>query len=297
MKLGIVGGGTVGRATARAFLEHAEEVRVYDIVPERRTHGLIDVLACDLIFVCLPTPTGPKGELDVSAVEAFFAGAQEATTYTDRRTVPIYCNFVLRSTVPIGTTRRLAEKYGLPNLVHSPEFLTARCAVTDAQLPARNIIGVPDEPFAGEWEFTGLEKHPGRAEKIYEFLYLLYRRRFPGVPVYVMSSDESEAVKLFQNSFFAVKVAFWNECHTLAAKLNLDWNRVLEAILADGRIARAHTKVPGPDGKFGFGPDTPDACLPKDLSGLVHQLREAGLLHAVTNGALTRNILDRERTT
>lgn len=273
MKIGIVGGGVVGRATARAFIEHAEEVRVYDVVKERRTHPFFRVIECDLIFVCLPTPSDETGSLNTSAVEKFFQQRHTEAKYNVRERT---ANFVLRSTVPIGTTRMLVEKYGLPNLVHSPEFLTARCSIVDAQLPARNIVG---------------QSYGSTPTQCGHLLTSVYKQRFPGVPCYYMTSDESEAVKLFQNSFFAVKVAFWNEMWTVANKLGLDWDRVMEAILADGRVDPSHTKVPGPDGKFGYG----GACLTKDISGLISQMEDWNLTKSVCDSALFRNEFDRER--
>ena len=272
MKIGIIGGGTVGRATARAFIEHVDEVRVYDVVKERRTHDLWQIVGsdhCDLVFLCLPTPQKP-GELacDTHIIEGFF------NEMSERYTSLTGINFVLRSTVPIGTTRKLREKYDLPNLVHSPEFLTARCAIQDAQMPARNIIGIPD----------GM--HPAVRS-----LRELYETRFPGIATFILSSDESEAVKLMQNSFFAVKVAFWNECRALSDKLGMNWERVLEAVLADGRIGHAHTKVPGPDGKRGFG----GTCLPKDLANFISCFddMDARIYPQVAVAAYNRNLLDR----
>lgn len=260
MRVGVVGGGTVGRALARSYLEWAE-VRVFDVRPERATHALDDALAADLVFLCLPTPEAPGGGgLDTSAVEDFcqmLGGAAPAGHY------------VLRSTVPVGTTRRLAGEHGLAGLVHSPEFLTARCAAADAQLPARNVVG-GSGPCA-------------------DALEALYRRRFPGVPVLRMSRDESEAVKLVTNGFFAVKVAFWNEARGLCDALGLGWEAVLAGALADGRISHSHTRVPGPDGRRGFG----GACLPKDLGELAAALARAGLPPHVCAAALARNRADR----
>lgn len=262
MKLGVIGGGVVGSARARSFLEHAAEVRVYDVQKQRATHTLLEVLECDLIFICLPTPQSADGSADISAIEQFCANHRGYTK-----------NFVLKSTVPIGTTRLLRERYELPNLIHSPEFLTARCAFTDAQMPSRNIIGAP-----------------GNCECAI-FLKELYQTRFPGVPVLRMYSDESEAVKLVLNSFFAVKVGFFSEVNALAEKLDLNWNRIMEAVLADGRIAYSHTRVPGPDGKKGFG----GTCLPKDLSNLVTVIEAAGLPASITRAARERNAWDRQR--
>lgn len=280
-RIGVVGGGTVGRAIARSYIEWADEVHVYDVVKERCTASLDTVLGCRLVFVCLPTPQKKDSlECDTSAVEDF-------CQLVDSSPVTRNTNLVLKSTVPIGTTRRLVHEYMLPNLVYSPEFLTARCALVDACLPSRNIIGSRE---VGE----NLDPAGGVRE-----LHELYASRFPEAPILSMTYEESEAVKLFQNSFFAVKVSYWNEVRTLADKLGLNWDRVMKAILADGRIHPSHTQVPGPDGKFGWG----GSCLPKDLASLVHQLLEQELLlppekgtgPLITKAALERNSKDRKR--
>jgi UDPglucose 6-dehydrogenase len=268
VKIGIVGGGVVGRAIARCSLEHVDEVRVSDDLPERSTHNLIVTLASDIIFICVPE----------DRVEDCFEEMLMHKTEVHRQR-----NFVLKSTVPIGTTRRLTEKYSLPNLVHSPEFLTSRCAMTDAQMPARNIIGVPfPHRSADDWKlFTGNNRAA-------QELGILYATRFPGVVAHLMSSDESEAVKLFTNGFFAVKIAYFNEIRALADKLGLRWDKVLAGMLSDGRIAHSHTQVPGPDGKFGFG----GKCLPKDLETLIIQLDgvdSSGAQAAVCRAVLYRN--------
>lgn len=266
MKIGIIGGGVVGRATARAWLEHCEQVCIYDLLPQRRTHDLADTLNCDLVFVCLPTPGNHDGTLNCAAIDQFFGGIQSSRGHHGSDV-----NFVLKSTVPIGTTRRLAYEYGLPYLVHSPEFLTARCAVEDACNPAQLLVGLTG---------NGYNALPLRQA---------HAIRFPGVPVHIMSSNESELVKLAQNSLFALKIAALNELNSYANSQDMEWDNVLDGILGDGRVGRSHTQVPGPDGKYGFG----GKCLPKDLSQLVHELGEAGM---VFNAAQRRNIaVDRKR--
>jgi UDPglucose 6-dehydrogenase len=259
MKVGIVGGGVVGHATARMLMEWAD-VRVHDALPQRATHSLAEALDTDLCFVCLPTPQC-EGSLacDTSAIEKFFASVAGHQT----------C-FALRSTVPIGTTRRLREKYGLTNLVHNPEFLTARCSVVDAQTPARNIVGGVPGPGGCACE---------------ELLESLYRKRFPGVPVLRMTSDESEATKLILNTFFSVKLSFFNEARTLTDRLGLNWDSVIAGVLSDGRVAHAHTTVPG---KHGWGYS--GACLPKDCANFVACCDEAGVPSAVARGAHVRNV-------
>ena len=106
--------------------------------------------------------------------------------------------FVIKSTVPVGTTRRLASKH---RVIHNPEFLTARNAVSDFANADRNIIG-------GEREL---------AEKFAEMFFLNFRN----IPSMIVSSDESEAIKYFSNTFLAYKVAYFNKCMTSARLLDL----------------------------------------------------------------------------
>lgn len=270
LTIGIIGGGTVGRALARCYQEHVQHVRVWDKDPTRSTVKLpFDALDNDLIFVCVPE----------TQLESIFASSQIDNFHKS--------TFVIKSTTPIGTTRRLMEEYGLPNLVHSPEFLTERCAMTDVQMPAHNLVGVPYEAEASKWNLDIARRWDDRG---YSTLIRLYQSRFRGVPVSLMSSDESEAVKLFLNGFFSVKVAFFNELYQLAKALDLNWNVIHSAMLEDGRICQSHTQVPGPDGQLGFG----GKCLPKDLLTLLEHLRPLFPRESlITEAANTRNFTDR----
>lgn len=279
MKIGIVGNGVVGHATARCFMEN-HEVRVSDIRREKSTHSITEVLECDIVFVCLPSPMKENyGGCNTYAIESFFSDCY--INYHD-------VNFVLKSTVPVGFTRRMAKKYQLKNLVHSPEFLTARCAVTDAQLPARNIIG---HPYGTGVRHTGEVEISGGSVDCFTKLRDLYKSRFKGIPVLEMPSNESELVKLAQNSFFATKIAFFNELRSYSDKLGLNWQSVLEGILSDGRIAHSHTQVPGPDGKRGFG----GSCLPKDLNNLIQCFYDNGIPCPVLDKVGYRNrFIDRK---
>ncbi len=274
MKIGIIGNGVVGSATAAAFREHVEEVRCYDRDPARRTHGLTEVATLDLVFICLPTPQCTHSlACDISAIDSLCATLSEG---------PREGNFVLRSTVPVGTTRMLREEYGLINLVHSPEFLTARTAEHDACNPTRMIIG---EPPMKDMMGLGYTITPRPWTKCGELLRDLYTKAFhqvidsPIVPdydveIFWMTPDESEAVKYYQNVFSAIKIAAFNEFYRFAKLKGLNWDRCLEALLAGGWINPMHTQVPGPDGKFGFG----GACLPKDLASFIAQLPNTYML-------------------
>lgn len=255
MRIGIVGGGVVGHATARTYVEF-HDVMVHDVREQLSTHQLHDVLDCDIIFLCLPTPQIQGGKShNLAAIHTFLSSD-----------IPREASYVLRSTVPVGTTKRLRSQYGLENLIFSPEFLTARCSVVDSMIPARNIIG-------------------GKVCRAALDLTQLYEGRFPGTPLYVMGSDEAEAVKLFLNGFFATKVAYWNECRDLADVLNLNWESVMKGVLSDGRLTPNHTQVPGPDGKRGYG----GTCLPKDISSLWQQMQENGVQSKTIWGAMSRS--------
>lgn len=258
MTIGVIGGGVVGRATANAYAEHVADVRVYDVRPQRCTSDLRRACMCDLIFICLPE----------SNIPSFFKN--ELTVWEG--------NFVIKSTVPVGMTRMIKQL--CPNVVHSPEFLTSRCAVLNAQTPSRNVIGIP-------WE----EDEPTLHNQCGRLLYEVYEKRFPGVKIHRMSSEESELLKLMQNSFFAVKVAFFNEAKLLADRINLDWPTILKALLADGRVHPSHTQVPGPDGMYGFG----GGCLLKDLSTFRNLLVHMNIPSNVSQAALNRNMYDRGR--
>lgn len=270
MKIGIIGGGTIGKAIARTYLEFVDEVCIWDKVKEKSTVPTHHTAcACDLVFICLPE----------TCIDDFF---------TQNLTPPSTVNYVLKSTVPVGTTRKLREKYGLTNLVHSPEFLTARCAEVDARIPAVNIVGLP----------TWCKPVITEGTPCVEVMKDLYSRRFPGTQLLFMSSDESEAVKLMLNSAFAVKVSLFNEFYQYCKQAGLDWETVRRGILADGRITAHHTLVPGPDGKLGFG----GACLPKDLRQFTQgymsgdiELEAGKFGPIICLAAQLRNPYDRER--
>lgn len=285
--VGVVGNGVVGHATARSFEEWAE-VRVYDREPAKSTHPLVfpgpdrAVLDCSIIFVCLP-----EGQ-----VTQFFSDLfARDDVYPDRARD---LNFVLKSTLPIGATRALAERYGMSSVVHCPEFLTARCAVSNAMNPTRFVVGIPSSG-----------KTRGIANRCVSRLNTLLQRRFPHVPQTYMTSEMSELLKLATNGFFAVKVAYWNEVRDLWEKYDETtetddpkwtsqrrWEMWLSTLLQDGRVDQSHTQVPGHDGRRGFG----GACLPKDLEQLVAEMMKSGCeWDGVAQAASDRNLTDRSK--
>ena len=240
--IGIIGNGFVGNAVYQNFRDKVE-TKVYDIDKNRSINTLHEVLTQDFVFVCLPTPMTSDGSCDVSLLDNFFNTL--STNLVNKETI-----FVIKSTVPVGTTKRYAERH---RVIHNPEFLTARNAVNDFANSDRNIIG-------GEREL---------AEKFAEMFFLNFRN----IPSMVVTSDESEAIKYFSNTFLAYKVAYFNKMYDFCTSLGMDYTKVARGVSADHRIGSSHIKVPGIDNDRGFG----GTCFPKDLNSLIVQMESAGV--------------------
>jgi len=241
--IGIVGNGFVGNAVYQNVRDKAP-TKVYDVDPNRSFNTLEEVLDQQYIFICLPTPMRMDGSCDLSILDSFFAGIKQEE-YVVRDTV-----FIIKSTVPIGTTKGYAEKYEFLTIAHNPEFLTARNAVVDFANAERTVIGGNQYASRDAANF--------------------YWRFFHETPVITMTSDESEAVKYFSNTFLAYKVAYFNKIYDMCEKVGMDYGNVVEGVTADSRIGTSHTRVPGIDGDRGFG----GTCFPKDINSLIVQLEK-----------------------
>jgi len=264
MKIGIIGKGFVGNAIFQG-LNHYYDLKVYDIDPKRSTHEFEDVIGSEIVFLCVPTPMHKDtGDCDLSYIESVFEKVVKLPETS--------CTFVIKSTVPVGTTKKLNQKYQEKiKIIHSPEFLTARTAATDFICPSRHIVG-------------------GKTENGTDILKQIYEERFPGVPCQTMTSDESEFVKYFANCFFATKVSYFNEMAILARAHGLDWDKVIQGVMSDGRIGISHYQVPGFDGSFGFG----GTCFPKDINALIKSFEEVGADPVLLKAAWKRNLLVRD---
>lgn len=102
----------------------------------------------------------------------------------------------------------------------------------------------------------------------------------------IMGSDESEMVKYIANCFFATKVSFFNEMYLLCEKLNLNWKKMMEGVLSDGRIGTSHFQVPGHDGDMGFG----GTCFPKDINSLISIMKDNDIDPVILRAAWDRNL-------
>ena len=134
------------------------------------------------------------------------------------------------------------------NVIHNPEFLTARNAVEDYSKAERNVVG-------------------GDQELCVDFISF-FEACVPKLRSVMVSSDESEAIKYFSNTFLAYKVAYFNKIYDLCESVGMRYNKVCEGVTGDSRIGKSHTRVPGIDNDRGFG----GTCFPKDLNSLIVQM-------------------------
>ena len=237
--IGIVGNGFVGNAVYQNLRDKVK-TKIYDVDKNRCLNPLEEVIKQDFIFVCLPTPMRMDGSCDLSILDKFFEDLPDHLTGT----------FVIKSTVPVGTTKKYTERH---NVIHNPEFLTARNAVEDYAKAERNVVG-------------------GNKELCVDFVRF-FEQCFPEIPSIITSSDESEAIKYFSNVFLAYKVAYFNKIYDFCQEAGIDYSKVREGVTADSRIGQSHTQVPGIDNDRGFG----GTCFPKDLNSLITQFEQRGL--------------------
>ena len=256
MHIGIVGGGFVGSATA--LLECANiKVTLYDLDPLRcKPVGtqLHDLLICDLVFVCVPTPTYEDGSCNTTIVERCVGTLQEAGIE----------KIVLRSTIPPGTSEAL-------NVAFMPEFLT-------------EVNWRKDFVNCMQWIFA--PRTTAEAD-LFRTLFQLAKKN--GVILHdnvtIMGRKEAELVKYTRNNFLALKISFFNEIYQLCKSSGIDYESVREGISGDTRIGMSHTLVPGYDGHFGFG----GTCLPKDTSALLHYMISNNIESHIVKAMVTRN--------
>lgn len=263
MKIGVIGNGFVGSAVANGFSNH--DVKIFDKNPDSSKNSLKEVLGQDFVFVCVPTPMKDVlgDDCNLSIIESCFREIES---------IGSGATFVIKSTVPIGTTARLQNSHASINIVHSPEFLTARFAKEDFLNADRHIVGYVKNKIVGEKTLN------------------LFNSAFPGTPCLMMKSDESESVKYIANCFFAAKVSFFNEIFLLINKLGLDWDSIINGVMGDKRIGDSHYQVPGHDGDKGFG----GTCFPKDINALIKTFEKNGIDPKLLKAAWSVNMKVRQ---
>ncbi len=248
-KVGVVGGGVVGKAMRQLC---GTDTVMYDpYVPE--WSGNQDAInQCDVVFVCVPTPMADDRGCNTSIVEETVAWVK----------APL---LIIRSTVAPGTTDRLCEQYS-KSIVFQPEYLGETTAHVFGNMAEREfvVLGGTPEAVAAAADF-----------------YTHYYNSM--VRFYFCDAMTAEVCKYMENAFYAVKVTFVNEFYDIAKAHGVDFNVLREMWLADTRISRDHTFVYADNRGFS------GKCLPKDCSALVKSCEQRGYEPKLMKACLALN--------
>lgn len=247
MKIGIVDYGHVGKAMHKLFTD----AKIYD--KYLKLGSKEEINNCDTVFICVPTPQKEDGSCDTKNVE-------EVIKWVNANLI------ILRSTVAIGFTRKMTNKYNKA-VVFQPEYYGETVDHPFANLKNQNWLSFG----ATEQKFIDL------AIETYQTIFN------SNIRIYMAQPEEVEMAKYMENAFYATKVTFCNEMYDICQKMNINYNQVREIWTADPRIGNYHTFVY--KNNRGFG----GSCLPKDTNSLLFQSEKNGYEPDLLKTVLNKN--------
>tara|TARA_B100000965_G_scaffold338843_1_gene306220 strand:- start:1020 stop:2192 length:1173 start_codon:yes stop_codon:yes gene_type:complete len=285
MKICVIGTGYVGLSLA-VLLSKKYKVNVLDISEERinlindkispikdkeleehLTNHKLDLKATlikedaykDADYVIIATPTNydiKSGSFDTSTVEKVIS---DCLTYNKKASI------VIKSTVPLGFTDRMRNQFKTKKILFSPEFLRESKALYDNLYPSRIVVGAESD----------------EARRFGNLLAECSNKKDSEVPILIMDSREAEAVKLFSNTFLAMRVSFFNELDSFSEIQGLSTKNIIEGVSADPRIGNYYNNP-----SFGYG----GYCLPKDTKQLLDSFKKIpnNIVKAVVESNKTR---------